>query len=403
MVEQAEAAASAASTPDVPPLTDLPRVLGDVGADRKGATLVCVGGIHGNEPSGVHGLRRIVRKLEVDATGLRGRLLALTGNRRALGIDQRFRRHDLNRAWTPERLARVHAIAATDGTDALEDEDAELRELETAIGVAIDEAVGPAALLDLHSTSAGSPAFVTMDDTLANRALAFQIPAPHVLGLEEQISGTMLGYWIERGIPAVGFESGQHGDPGSIDRAEAAVWIALETSGVLARDVRPEVAAARALLQTTAAALPAVVEVRYREPVLDGAPFHMQPGYVSFQKVHGGEALATNGDHTILAPESGLILMPLYQDQGEDGFFIVRPVRTFWLRISALLRHLRTHRIAHWLPGVKRDPDIRGAFLVDRRRARWFALEVFHLLGFRQQAVSKDVLVVRPRERRRRR
>lgn len=377
---------------------DFPRVLGDVGAELGGPTLVCVGGLHGNEPSGVHGLMRVVRALEQDRSGLQGRVLALSGNRRGLAVDERYLAHDLNRAWTPARLARVHAEEGAVGA-----EDAELLELETLIGQAIDDAPGFAAVFDLHSTSGGGAPFVTMDDTLANRRLAFQIPAPHVLGLEEELAGTMLGYWIERGVPAVGFESGQHQDPGSVDRAAAAAWIALETSGVVARGARQEVADARTLLQRTANGLPNVVEVRYREPVQAGQPFRMRPGYMSFQRVRSGEVLAENGDHEIVSPESGLILMPLYQKQGEEGFFIVRPVRRFWLRISALLRHLRVNRIAHWLPGVKRYPEIDGAFLVDRRRARWFALEVFHLLGFRRVAKSKEELLVTPREPRHRR
>ena len=220
-------------------LADVPRVLGDIGREIGGPALVCVGGIHGNEPAGVHGLRRVVQRLGEDATGLCGRLLALAGNRGGLGANRRYLAHDLNRAWTADRLARVHA----NGT-ALEHEDAELLELETLIAAAIDEAPGFVAVFDVHSTSGGGPAFVTMDDTLANRALAFAIPAPNVLGLEEELAGTMLGYWIDRGIPAVGFESGQHTDPGSVDRAEAAVWLALETSGVIAHASRPELAAA---------------------------------------------------------------------------------------------------------------------------------------------------------------
>ena len=82
---------------------------------------------------------------------------------------------------------------------------------------AVDKAPQYAAVFDLHSTSGGGPPFVTMDDTLANRALAFHIPAPHVLGLEEELAGTMLSYWIQRGIPAIGFEAGQHADPTSAE------------------------------------------------------------------------------------------------------------------------------------------------------------------------------------------
>ena len=81
--------------------------------------------------------------------------------------------------------------------------------------------------------------------------------------------------------------------------------------------------------------------------------------------------------------------MPLYQDQGEEGFFLVDPVRPFWLRLSERVRPWRLERFLHWLPGVRRHPDQEGAFIIDRRIARWEALQVFHLLGFRRRGCRR--------------
>ena len=372
----------------------VPRVLADTGTHRRGPTLVCVGGLHGNEPSGVHALQRVAARLGADARGLQGRLLGLAGNRGALAANRRFLDYDLNRAWLPERVELVRKRR-----EGLRAEDGELHALDRRMRMAIAAAKGPVSILDLHSTSGGGPAFVTLDDTLPNREFAFHIPAPHVLGLEEELAGTMLAHWITKGLTAIGFEAGQHTDPGSVDRSEAAVWIALEAAGVLEGGSRPEVAHSRVVLNDARRGLPDVVEVRHRHAVSPGDGFEMLPGYRSFQSVRADEQLAHNGGSRITAPEKGMILMPLYQDQGADGFFLIRSVRPLWLRLSSVLRRMHAARWAHWLPGVERDPERPGSFLVDRSRARLYALEIFHLLGFKRQVLTEAQLAVSPRGR----
>ena len=120
----------------------------------------------------------------------------------------------------------------------------------------------------------------------------------------------------------------------------------------------------------------------------------MRPGYENFKPVGSGEVLAKNTAGNIRSPEAGRILMPLYQEQGEDGFFIVRPLYPAWLTVSSILRHLRVDRIIHWLPGVKRHPTRPGALVANKHVARWFALEIFHLLGYRKKTEEEDWLVV---------
>ena len=86
--------------------------------------------------------------------------------------------------------------------------------------------------------------------------------------------------------------------------------------------------------------------------------------------------------------------MPLYQQLGEDGFFVVRRVSGFWMWLSAVMRRIGAERFVHWLPGVRRAPVGRDSFIVNRRVARWFALELLHLLGFRRHGRSGQYLVV---------
>ena len=46
------------------------------------------------------------------------------------------------------------------------------------------------------------------------------------------------------------------------------------------------------------------------------------------------------------------------------------------------------------MPGVRRHPELAGALLVDRNIARWLAVDVFHLLGYRLVRKRDEELVV---------
>ncbi|MDA8020112.1 MAG: succinylglutamate desuccinylase/aspartoacylase family protein, partial [Thermoanaerobaculia bacterium] len=339
----------------IDPQTDLwPRCLGRVvGKDPENAPVLLVtGGMHGNEPAGVLALRRIFRSLEADPTGLVGELVGFTGNRKALQRGVRFLQHDLNRCWTPERLEVVR-----NSTDSLEAEDDEMRALEREIrGVRERAPRGGAFALDLHTTSGPGPAFVILDDTLPNREYAMDLPVPLVVGIEEELAGTVTHHLHDEGFRVFGFEAGQHEDETSVDRAAAAVWMAMEISGVLEKDRRPEVAAARDLLTRTTGGLPHVVEVRYRHPVAPTDDFRMRVDrgdgqkFKNFDVVEAGQILAHDKRGPIHSPENGLMLMPLYQQQGEDGFFVVRPLRPAWLKLSARLRRMNAEWVLPWLP-----------------------------------------------------
>ena len=129
-----------------------------------------------------------------------------------------------------------------------------------------------------------------------------------------------------------------------------------------------------------------------------GDGFRMQPGFVSFQPVERGQELARDATGPLAAPASGMLLMPLYQGQGEDGYFIGRRVAYSWLKLSSAMRRLRADRLLHWLPGVRRSEDRRETFVVDKRRARVMALQIFHLLGYKRIGQAADSLFMRRRD-----
>ncbi len=372
------------------PAGDVPRILGHYGGTT-GPLVVCIGGMHGNEPAGVLAAQRVMRVLETTRPPFWGQFVALSGNRAALARRQRFVDEDLNRMWTPERLA---GLASPQPSPPASRDEAELRELFETLSALLARCLGPAIVLDLHTTSAAGVPFSVISDTLPNRRLAVNIPAPVILGLEEHLDGTILNHINDCGFLALGFEAGQNDAASSVQHHEAVIWSTLSAAGCLRGTNMGEVCRLRDELGQPSRALPRVFEVRYRHPVVEGDRFFMKPGYRNFQPIDRGVVLATDRNGEIRAPESGFILMPLYQVQGGDGFFLVRPVRPAWLAVAAAARRVGLAAVLPSLPGIRRAPDRPDTLLINPMVARWLPIELLHLLGYRRQRREGTRLVV---------
>lgn len=366
----------------VPEQEGFPCELGRYGEQAAAPLVICIGGMHGNEPAGVFAARRVLGELNARNPPFRGSLIALAGNRAALVRGCRFIAEDFNRMWLPERVAALRSAAVH---SALNPEEAQCRELSEAIEAALAQHRGPVVFLDLHTTSADGVPFAIVSDTLINRALAMGLAAPVILGLEEQLDGTVLNYMNDRGLAAVGFEGGQNEAPSSVEHNEAALWAILVAAGCLREGAMARAASVRNTLQQRSSGIPAILEVRYRHAITPADQFVMEPGFVNFQPVKRGQLLARDRNEEILARENGRILLPLYQSQGSDGFFLVREISPRWLRLSALVRRMRLERLLHLLPGIERDPQRPDTLIVDPRVARWLAVDLLHLFGFRRR------------------
>ncbi|MDH3284837.1 MAG: succinylglutamate desuccinylase/aspartoacylase family protein [Acidobacteriota bacterium] len=367
-----------------------PRVIGHFRGEQPGPMMLVVGGMHGNEPAGVLACRRALDRLErVGTKRFRGDFVAVVGNMRALSRGVRFLHKDLNRQWTSEIVAHLRAGGASAAAEEIEQ-----IELLDTIDSYDRQARGPLIFTDLHTSSAEGAPFVTIGDTLRNRSFALNFPLPVILGLEEQIDGALLEYMNNQGHVTFGFEAGQHDNEESVRFKEAALMLGFVFSGQVDRDDLPAFDELHQALDSARRGVPRIVEVRYRHAIKDSDRFKMRPGFSNFDSVKKGQPLADDVGGVIRAPMSGRILLPLYQGQGDDGFFICRRVNPFWLRVSRWLRHMRVYRYVARLPGVAQHPERKGTLVVDTRWARFFPLQIFHLLGYRKLRRHGSLLLV---------
>ncbi len=380
------------------------REIGRYGDAAAGPTLVVTGGVHGNEPAGVVALGRVFRELEQRRPSVRGQLLGLVGNSCALAQSTRFVDEDMNRVWTKTAVEQLRRQdPARDHSEQREQREL-LAILDPLLAAARDgDPRRRALLLDLHSTSGGGPPFIVMGDTLQNRELAFALSAPVLLGLEENIEGTLIEYFGAGGNVAIVLEGGQNEDPRTADNHESAIWIALVTCGLLDASAAPDYERHRARLRAAASGVPNVIEVVHRHDIEphNEPHFRMIPGLKGFMQIEKGRLLAHDGPHAeaqVTAPFSGVLLMPRYQPKGLDGFFMGKTVEPFWLRVSAVLRKLRMERVISLLPGVQQNHHGPNTLAVDPKIARFFTLEFFHLLGYRKHVEHEQRLVFSRRD-----
>ena len=307
-------------------LGESPRVIGHYIGEEQGPLVVAIGGIHGNEPAGVMALEQLFDLLQEEPLinpgfSFRGELLALRGNLAALRSGHRYIDTDLNRIWNPGTQRKQ-----------VTSEDRELDGLLAAIAHALDET--PASeliLLDLHTTTAEGGVFAVTGDDRPSLLLAAELGVPVIKGMLNDLQGTTLSYFrggefdFDQPSRAITFEAGAHADPASVERALAATINLLRAVGcVRTEDVSTH---HEQTLRRAAVGAPPLLELVYvhRIDQSDRNAFAMRPGFANFQPVSEGTLLADEANGPIAAPCSGYLLMPLYQVQGGEGFFIVAP------------------------------------------------------------------------------
>ena len=309
------------------------RIIGRYEGELRGPMLVCIGAIHGNEKAGLRAISLMAKMLEVEPITnpgfmFRGLFLGIKGNAQAIRKNHRFIDRDLNRIWTPENVEYIRKTPHED----LKNEFLEMKEILEIIEYYY-ERYQPEKLvvLDLHTTTARGGIFSIVSESDESLRIGVELHAPVITGMLEGIRGTTLHFFNEDhfypGTTSVVFESGQHDEPLSVNRAIAAITNCMRTLGCVSKD-DVENRHDRLLIEHSTG-LPKIAELAYCHPIQEGDGFKMYPGYHNFQSVSKGEVLAADKNGDILCPEDGLILMPLYQKQGEDGFFIIRELVPF--------------------------------------------------------------------------
>lgn len=345
-----------------------------------GPTLLVTGGVHGNEPAGVLAAQRVMAELQRRRPEVRGRVIALRGNLAALQEKCRFLSRDLNRGWGQAAIAAMEQRPEHERSP----EDLEQLQLLASFIEVERTATGPILFVDLHTSSAEGSPFLCLADTIDNRRLGLSTGVPIILGIEETIAGASLEWFADRGIAGFAVEGGQHDSDEAIANHEAVLWGLLVRLAMLPDDF-VDLAPHRKRLRQAVGAAPPIVEIVHRQVIAPEDQFCMEPGFLNFAKVHKGQLLARDRNGEIFAPQASHVMLPLYQKLGDDGFFLARRVRRFWLWLAKWLRALHVAAVLPLMPGIRRDPNDHDTILANPKVARWFVVEVFHLLGFRKE------------------
>ncbi|MEL7247679.1 MAG: succinylglutamate desuccinylase/aspartoacylase family protein [Bacteroidota bacterium] len=308
----------------------LDRIIGRYTGPHRGPLIVAFGGLHGNELAGVRAIDMLFHMLNVEPNhnptfAFRGRLIGLRGNLQACSLGVRFLEKDLNRQFTPDNISRIRNTATGD----LRAEDRELKELLDIVDKEIaDYQPDRLIVIDLHTTTADGGIFSIATDDPESIEIAKSMHAPVITGMLKGIRGTTLHHFCCDHFPcptvSVTFEAGQHEDPLSTRRALAALINLLRS----VESVRPEDVENRHddLLINYSKGLPKVAEMLKVHPVTPEDHFKMIPGFKNFQPIKAGDLLAQDRNGNIFSPFDSHILMPLYQEQGEDGFFLIKVI-----------------------------------------------------------------------------
>lgn len=369
------------------------RCLGRYSNGLKGPTLICICSIHGNEPAGLLAFQNILKQLEQMQPTFYGELYGLAGNLKAIKQNVRYIDKDLNRMWGSTRSY----MTLSDESEPELHEKHEMLELKRELHKIFAKSMEPIIILDLHTTSSKSTPFISINDTIRNRDFALKFHLPIVLGIEEFLEGTILNYINEIGYVALGFEGGQHEDPASVSIHESAIWTALFQCGAM-RHLSDWRSRHLNFLRLNSLYSSKVFDVRHRHAVKKDDDFKMYLGFENFQLVSKEQGLATDRNGEVTAPKTGRIFMPLYQKLGNDGFFIVREIKLFWLVFSKVLRKYNFHQLLYLLPGIHPYNDSRHTIAVNKKIARWKVIDFFHLLGFRRRLEQGNKMIFVKRE-----
>lgn len=376
---------------------EIDRILGEYKGEKEGPTVVFVGGTHGNETSSVFALNKVFETLKRFQPSFSGEIVAaFAGNLEALKKGVRWVDKDLNRIWVPERLQRLGFI---DGQNEPEgNEKKQQQEMLDCLEPVFERADGPVFVFDLHTTSSVSPPFIGVSDTIRNRKLALQYPLPCVIGFDEAMRGTFMNYINERGFSGVALEAGEHYSLEAIENNESFIWHTLKILGSMEEKEIPKYSIHHQRLCKTLERDRKIFDLKFTYKIDEGEKFKMRTGYATFDPIKKGEVLADNKYGEIKAPVSGRIFMPLYQTQGDDGFFIIREISDFKLDLSRFLRQNNLGRYLKYLPGIQKHPEDENTILVNSRlNKKWFHA-FLHAFGYRRKKLKDGRLMITRRK-----
>lgn len=290
------------------------RIIGKYTSNKKGPLLFITGGVHGNEPSGVTALKKVFEELEQTRPEINGTIVGVVGNKKALDVDQRYMDEDLNRTWT---------VANVESGKKDTQEKNEMFEIIEVLKQFPEADFTKRYFLDCHTTSAATVPFISVQEVNDNDPWAHKFPTYIIRGFSDIVSGCIDHYMSRTGLTGFVFEAGQHTDPRSVENHEGVIWLALkEACGLDLEKISCYPECVDKFVEKNAPDQK-TFEIKHRHGLENDDEFKMEPGFENFQKIEKGQLLAHKNGKEVRSEWNAHIFMPLYQSQGNDGFFII--------------------------------------------------------------------------------
>ncbi len=167
-----------------------------VGAGVHGPTVVVSAGIHGDEPSGLWAMSKVMGEITKGTLALRnGSITFVAGNELAIREHRRQIRHNLNRLFGRSEIRAPGQY-----------EYERARQLEPVL-------LESDYIMDFHSTSKPSPSFALLYDRRFQDGV--KLGFPHIMYgdhdlFQNLVQGTTIGFTESHGVPGIVLEAGQH-------------------------------------------------------------------------------------------------------------------------------------------------------------------------------------------------
>lgn len=296
------------------------RLLSHHKRDESGPVVIVLAGIHGNENYGVSAIRQVDEMLTKSGGLTGGEWLGIAVNIPALRDRVRYKDEDMNRIWHP---SIVDKIRRTPKERLTTNERVQIKELLQLIDPYILQSERKVIFVDLHSFSAPGGLFLITPRDDRNKIL-YGLSTPIILGVDDVLQGAALRYFHDQGHISMAFEGGMHHESRTLTNMVAFLLLLSARLELIEPVALEGFQAYKKHILAEAKHLPQRVELVYQHIIEPDDRFVMRPGFKNFQPVKQGEWLADDRNGRIFSPCDGFILMPLYQEQGDDGFFIVR-------------------------------------------------------------------------------
>lgn len=261
-------------------------------------------------------MKRIFKILHEENPPIAGKIVGVSGNRKALMKGVRFIDEDLNRTWTVENI-RSEEIDSH--------EKQEMFGIIKVLESYPEKYFTKRYFLDCHTTSAASEPYISVQVVNDNDAWAHKFPTYIIRGFSDIVLGCIDHYESRIGMTGFVFEGGQHESKVSEINHEGMIWHTIHHAlGLDFSALKKYPESARILEEKRKKRK--TFEIEYRHGLSEGDEFQMEPNFSNFQRIAKGEKLAMHNGEPINSKWDSYIFMPLYQSQGNDGFFVVREI-----------------------------------------------------------------------------